>query len=198
MPRMRSCTRSGRRRSMRAAWRASMGGGAKRQDPAALGRIAAGFLARADGPRIAMIETGGWDTHSGQNARLATQLKGLDSLIAALRDGLGSRLGADGDPGRHRVRPHRGRQRHRRHRPRHRRGRDAGRRRRPGRPRHRRLAGACAGEPARRSRPQANAGTGPADGLGVRRGVRARARSHGALLFPDSVRGQSMQKLLRA
>jgi len=63
--------------------------GERRQDPAALGRIAAGFLVRADGPRIAMIETTGWDTHSGQNARLAGQLKGLDNLIAALRDGLG-------------------------------------------------------------------------------------------------------------
>jgi len=63
--------------------------GERRQDAAAIGRIAAGFLARADGPRIAMIETTGWDTHSGQNARLAGQLKGLDNLIAALRDGLG-------------------------------------------------------------------------------------------------------------
>jgi hypothetical protein len=31
----------------------------KRQDSAALGKIAASFLARADGPRIAMIETSG-------------------------------------------------------------------------------------------------------------------------------------------
>jgi uncharacterized protein (DUF1501 family) len=65
-------------------------GGGNRQDPGTLGRMAAGFLARADGPRIAMIETGGWDTHSGQNARLANQLKGLDGLIAGLQDGLGA------------------------------------------------------------------------------------------------------------
>jgi uncharacterized protein (DUF1501 family) len=65
-------------------------GGQNRQDPAALGRMAAGFLARADGPRIAMIETSGWDTHSGQNARLANQLKRLDGLIAGLQDGLGA------------------------------------------------------------------------------------------------------------
>ena len=52
--------------------------------------MAAGFLARADGPRIAMIETSGWDTHSGQNARLANQLKGLDGLIAGLHEGLGA------------------------------------------------------------------------------------------------------------
>lgn len=67
-----------------------MGGGGNRQDAAALGRIAAGFLARADGPRIAMIETSGWDTHSGQDARLARQLNGLDGLIGALREGLGA------------------------------------------------------------------------------------------------------------
>ena len=60
-----------------------------RQDPAALGRMAAGFLAQPQGPRLAMVETGGWDTHSGQNGRLAAQLRGLDALIGALRDGLG-------------------------------------------------------------------------------------------------------------
>lgn len=65
------------------------GRGERRQDGAAMGRMAAGFLARPDGPRIAMIETSGWDTHSGQNARLATQLRALDGLIAGLRDGLG-------------------------------------------------------------------------------------------------------------
>jgi uncharacterized protein (DUF1501 family) len=66
-----------------------MAGGERRQAPAALGRMAAGFLAREDGPRIAMIETGGWDTHSGQNARLANQLRGLDGLVAGLQEGLG-------------------------------------------------------------------------------------------------------------
>ncbi|MBS0339511.1 MAG: DUF1501 domain-containing protein [Proteobacteria bacterium] len=61
----------------------------QRQDAAALGKLAASFLAKPDGPRIAMIETGGWDTHSAQNGRLAAQLKALDTLIASLRDGLG-------------------------------------------------------------------------------------------------------------
>ena len=67
-----------------------MGGGGNRQDAAALGRIAAGFLARANGPRVAMIETSGWDTHSGQDARLTRQLSGLDGLIDALREGMGA------------------------------------------------------------------------------------------------------------
>ena len=67
-----------------------MGGGGNPQDAAALGHIAAGFLARADGPRIAMLETSGWDTHSGQDARLTRQLSGLDGLIGALREGMGA------------------------------------------------------------------------------------------------------------
>ncbi|MFS0771126.1 DUF1501 domain-containing protein [Sphingomonas sp. 1P08PE] len=61
-----------------------------RQDPASLGRLTAGFLTKPNGPRIAMLETLGWDTHSGQQGRLANQLKNLDALVAALRDGLGS------------------------------------------------------------------------------------------------------------
>ncbi len=60
-----------------------------RQDPAGLGKLAAKFLARPDGPRIAMIETGGWDTHDAQNPRLAARLKALDTMLAALRDQLG-------------------------------------------------------------------------------------------------------------
>lgn len=67
-----------------------MGGGGNRQDRSAFGRMAAGFLARADGPRLGVIETGGWDTHSAQNGRLPNQLRGLDSLIAGLREGLGA------------------------------------------------------------------------------------------------------------
>lgn len=60
-----------------------------KQDPASLGRLAASFLEKPNGPRIAMIETGGWDTHNAQNGRLAAQLKGLDTLLGALRDSLG-------------------------------------------------------------------------------------------------------------
>ncbi len=60
-----------------------------RQDPASVGKTAAAFLGSADGPRIAMIETAGWDTHGAQKERLANQLRGLDRMIGALRDGLG-------------------------------------------------------------------------------------------------------------
>lgn len=55
----------------------------------ALARLAAGFLARPDGPRVAVIESDGWDTHAGQAARLANQLGRLDEAIGALRDDLG-------------------------------------------------------------------------------------------------------------
>ncbi len=66
-----------------------MDGKPKRQDPGEVGRMAAAFLARPDGPRIAMIETGGWDTHTGQMGRLASQLRNLDTLVAGLREGMG-------------------------------------------------------------------------------------------------------------
>ena len=56
---------------------------------AATGELAARLLAAPDGARIAVIETGGWDTHSGQRARLAVQLRGLDGMLAALKTGLG-------------------------------------------------------------------------------------------------------------
>ena len=70
-----------------------------KQDPASFGKLAASFLARADGPRIAMIETGGWDTHTAQSTRLAKQLSSLDILIAALRDGLSDGAGSKGSTG---------------------------------------------------------------------------------------------------
>lgn len=59
------------------------------RNAAATGALAAKLLAPADGARIAMIETGGWDTHSGQQGRLAAQLRGLDAMIAAIKTGMG-------------------------------------------------------------------------------------------------------------
>lgn len=57
------------------------------------GKLAADLMAGDQGARIVMIETGGWDTHAGQRARLAAQLKGLDGLVGALADGLGAAWG---------------------------------------------------------------------------------------------------------
>jgi uncharacterized protein (DUF1501 family) len=58
-------------------------------DAAATGALAARLLAPANGARIAMVETGGWDTHTQQRQRLSAQLKGLDAMIGALQAGLG-------------------------------------------------------------------------------------------------------------
>jgi uncharacterized protein (DUF1501 family) len=59
------------------------------QNGAAIGTVAAKLLAGDSGARIAMIETNGWDTHSGQRGRLTAQLKNLDGLVSALKSGLG-------------------------------------------------------------------------------------------------------------
>jgi len=59
---------------------------------AATMRAAAGFLAAPDGPRIAMVELGGWDSHASQarpNGPLARAFRQLDEGLEALRVGLG-------------------------------------------------------------------------------------------------------------
>lgn len=59
----------------------------------AMMQATAKFLTAKDGPRIAVLEAGGWDTHANQGAStgsLANRLAGLDAGLAALRDGLGS------------------------------------------------------------------------------------------------------------
>ena len=61
-----------------------------RSNPATLGKLAATFLARPDGARVAVIEINGWDTHAAQTGRLNIQLRQLDAVIAALHTGLGA------------------------------------------------------------------------------------------------------------
>jgi len=56
---------------------------------ATIGKLAATFLKKSDGPRLAMIETNGWDTHNQQARRSTQLLSGLDAMLAALRDNLG-------------------------------------------------------------------------------------------------------------
>ena len=51
------------------------------------------FLAAPEGPRIAVIEVGGWDTHANQGAeqgQLANRLRSLDQGLEGLRTSLGS------------------------------------------------------------------------------------------------------------
>ena len=58
---------------------------------AALTTQAAAFLVKPDGPQVAVLEMGGWDTHANQsspNGPLANNLRQLDAALAALREGL--------------------------------------------------------------------------------------------------------------
>jgi uncharacterized protein (DUF1501 family) len=66
------------------------GGGGPRGE--VTGALAAKMLL-GDGARMAMIETNGWDTHSGQRGRLNAQLRDLDQIVAALKTGLGPAWG---------------------------------------------------------------------------------------------------------
>lgn len=63
------------------------------RNAAATGALAARLMMPDNGARIAMIETGGWDTHAGQRARIGAQLRGLDAMVGALQSGLGDAWG---------------------------------------------------------------------------------------------------------
>jgi uncharacterized protein (DUF1501 family) len=70
-----------------------MGAGRAGQAIAPLASAAARFLASPDGPRIAVLEAGGWDTHANQGAAqgpLAQRLRGLDAGLQTLRAELGA------------------------------------------------------------------------------------------------------------
>jgi uncharacterized protein (DUF1501 family) len=56
----------------------------------ALIKTAARFLANEDGPRIAVFESDGWDTHANQNGQLANLLAILDEAVAILKDESGA------------------------------------------------------------------------------------------------------------
>jgi uncharacterized protein (DUF1501 family) len=63
------------------------------QAVAPLASAAARFLASPDGPRIAVLDAGGWDTHANQGAAqgpLAQRLQGLDAGLGMLKSDLGS------------------------------------------------------------------------------------------------------------
>ena len=55
-------------------------------------RAAGGFLRREEGPKVAVFDTHGWDTHANEGAgqgQLAARLAELDAGLAALREELG-------------------------------------------------------------------------------------------------------------
>jgi uncharacterized protein (DUF1501 family) len=56
---------------------------------AMLAGAAGRLLANQTGPRVAVLELDGWDTHTAQVNRLKTALTHLDDTLAALRAGLG-------------------------------------------------------------------------------------------------------------
>jgi len=56
---------------------------------ATLATMAGEMLARPDGPRLAALEIGGWDTHVAQLPRLNDLLTRFDAGLAALKVGLG-------------------------------------------------------------------------------------------------------------
>lgn len=55
-----------------------------------LAATAGRMLANATGPRVAALETSGWDTHAAQEERIAPVLSALDAGILALRRQLGA------------------------------------------------------------------------------------------------------------
>ena len=55
----------------------------------AMASAAGAMLHAADGPRIAALEIGGWDTHTGQMNRLNGPLSQLDQGLTALKTALG-------------------------------------------------------------------------------------------------------------
>ena len=48
------------------------------------------LLAAPDGPRVAVLEGGGWDTHAAQAQRLVAPLKQLDAGVTALKQSMGA------------------------------------------------------------------------------------------------------------
>ncbi len=59
----------------------------------ALAAAAGKLLAAKDGPRLAALEIGGWDTHTAQAGRLNGPLHQLDAGLVALKEGLGEAWG---------------------------------------------------------------------------------------------------------
>jgi uncharacterized protein (DUF1501 family) len=54
-----------------------------------LARQAGLFLSDPNGPRVAWLEAGGWDTHTQQAGRMGRLLPNLDEALLALRNALG-------------------------------------------------------------------------------------------------------------
>jgi uncharacterized protein (DUF1501 family) len=62
--------------------------GGRRQNSKALAEVAGKMLRAADGPRLAVLDIGGWDTHVGQANRLPQALRALNEAVTGLRTSL--------------------------------------------------------------------------------------------------------------
>ncbi len=72
-------------------------------------RATAGFLANEAGPRVAVFDTTGWDTHAnegGARGQLGTRFGALDARAAQPEDPARAHLAQHGGAGGDRVRPH--------------------------------------------------------------------------------------------
>jgi uncharacterized protein (DUF1501 family) len=68
----------------------------RRQTVPQVAELAGALLAKSDGPQLAVLEVGGWDTHAGQGTsggRLSNLLGGLGDGLLTLQDRLGSAWG---------------------------------------------------------------------------------------------------------
>jgi uncharacterized protein (DUF1501 family) len=54
-----------------------------------MAKAAAQFLRHPSGPRMAVIESGGWDTHANQAGQLANRFATLDGVLGEFKDELG-------------------------------------------------------------------------------------------------------------
>ena len=69
---------------------ANLGGQGRRGgDPAQVAQSVGGLLSQPDGPRVAVLEMSGWDTHANQVGTLRRQLGLLGASIAAFESALG-------------------------------------------------------------------------------------------------------------
>ena len=70
----------------------ALAGSGAEPDSAGFPRLAAAagrLLAERDGPRVAALEIGGWDTHAAQTNRILGPLRALDAGIGRLQEALG-------------------------------------------------------------------------------------------------------------
>ena len=62
----------------------------RQQDFEKSARVVGGVLAADDGPRVAVVDLGGWDTHTGQANGLSRLLEGLAQSVVGLKESMGS------------------------------------------------------------------------------------------------------------